>query len=78
MRNDDADPVLARRTALAVLGAGPGSGGTELGVAGDIPVGGGKVFADKQVVVTQPAGRRRSPWTGSRSRSPAARSHWRR
>jgi Rieske Fe-S protein len=30
-------------------------GGTELGAAGDIPVGGGKVFADKQVVVTQPA-----------------------
>jgi Rieske Fe-S protein len=30
-------------------------GGTELGAAGDVPVGGGKVFADKQVVVTQPA-----------------------
>lgn len=29
--------------------------GTELGAAGDVPVGGGKVFADKQVVVTQPA-----------------------
>ncbi|MEV6828735.1 Rieske (2Fe-2S) protein [Amycolatopsis sp. NPDC051102] len=69
MRNDDADPVLARRTALAVLGAGlvagcstyggspggtPPAGGTELGPSGDIPVGGGKVFADKQVVVTQP------------------------
>ncbi|MGW5723758.1 Rieske (2Fe-2S) protein [Amycolatopsis sp. NPDC003865] len=30
-------------------------GGTELGAAVDVPVGGGKVFADKQVVVTQPA-----------------------
>ncbi|MEU7787370.1 Rieske (2Fe-2S) protein [Amycolatopsis sp. NPDC049159] len=76
MRDDETDPVLARRTALAVLGAGlaagcstyggtqapppaaqqpPAAGGTELGPAGDIPVGGGKVFADKQVVVTQPA-----------------------
>ncbi|MGW3961391.1 Rieske (2Fe-2S) protein [Amycolatopsis sp. NPDC005003] len=72
MRNDDVDPVLARRTALAVLGAGlaagcttyggtaggtsaaPAPGGTELGAAADVPVGGGKVFADKQVVVTQP------------------------
>nr|WP_225956210.1 Rieske (2Fe-2S) protein [Amycolatopsis lexingtonensis] len=32
----------------------PAAGGTELGAAADIPVGGGKVFADKQVVVTQP------------------------
>ncbi|UOX92376.1 Rieske (2Fe-2S) protein [Amycolatopsis sp. FBCC-B4732] len=76
MRDDETDPVLARRTALAVLGAGlaagcstyggsqapppaaqqpPAAGGTELGPAADIPVGGGKVFADKQVVVTQPA-----------------------
>ncbi|WP_410633066.1 Rieske (2Fe-2S) protein [Amycolatopsis sp. cmx-4-83] len=76
MRDDETDPVLARRTALAVLGAGlaagcstyggtqapppaaqqpPAAGGTELGPAADIPVGGGKVFADKQVVVTQSA-----------------------
>ncbi|MEV4052347.1 Rieske (2Fe-2S) protein [Amycolatopsis sp. NPDC049688] len=72
MRNDDVDPALTRRTALAVLGGGlaagcstysggaggtPSSaapGGTELGATGDVPVGGGKVFADKQVVVTQP------------------------
>ncbi|RSD21403.1 Rieske (2Fe-2S) protein [Amycolatopsis eburnea] len=71
MRDDDTDPVLARRTALTVLGAGlvagcstyggtqapPPSaapGGTSLGAAADIPVGGGKVFADRQVVVTQP------------------------
>ncbi|NBH03113.1 Rieske (2Fe-2S) protein, partial [Amycolatopsis sp. SID8362] len=32
----------------------PAAGGTELGAAADIPVGGGKVFADRQVVVTQP------------------------
>jgi len=29
--------------------------GTVLGAASDVPVGGGKVFADKKVVVTQPA-----------------------
>jgi len=74
VRDDETDPVLARRAALAVLGAGvvagcstyggagttsaaapPPAAGTELGAAGDVPVGGGKVFADKQVVVTQPA-----------------------
>ncbi|WP_329046441.1 Rieske (2Fe-2S) protein [Amycolatopsis sp. NBC_01488] len=75
MGNDGTEPVVARRTALAVAGAGlvagcstygGGSGsssaaasapaaGTELGATGDVPVGGGKVFADKQVVVTQPA-----------------------
>ncbi|MEY9969084.1 Rieske Fe-S protein [Streptacidiphilus sp. MAP12-16] len=31
-----------------------GGGGAALGAASDIPVGGGKVFADKKVVVTQP------------------------
>jgi Rieske Fe-S protein len=30
-------------------------GGTELAKTSDIPVGGGKVFADQQIVVTQPA-----------------------
>jgi Rieske Fe-S protein len=74
VRNDDTDPVLARRTALAVMGAGlaagcstyggataspsaapPPAAGAELGSTGDVPVGGGKVFADKRVVVTQPA-----------------------
>ncbi|MFF4397928.1 Rieske (2Fe-2S) protein [Streptomyces sp. NPDC001480] len=30
------------------------SGGQDLGATGDIPVGGGKVFADRKVVVTQP------------------------
>ncbi|EGG43115.1 MULTISPECIES: Rieske (2Fe-2S) protein [Streptomyces] len=36
-------------------GAGAGSGGTELAKTSDIPEGGGKVFGDKGVVVTQPA-----------------------
>jgi Rieske Fe-S protein len=35
-------------------GAGSSSGNTSLGSTSDIPVGGGKVFADQQVVVTQP------------------------
>jgi Rieske Fe-S protein len=30
------------------------AGGTELGAVADVPVGGGKVFAAQQVVVTQP------------------------
>ncbi|MEV6441381.1 Rieske 2Fe-2S domain-containing protein [Amycolatopsis sp. NPDC051716] len=73
MRDDETDPVLARRTALAVFGAGlaagcstyggspsgtsaaPAPAGTELGASAGVPVGGGKVFADKGVVVTQPA-----------------------
>ncbi|GAB3149069.1 Rieske (2Fe-2S) protein [Amycolatopsis sp. NPDC004378] len=77
MGNDEVEPGVARRTALAVVGAGLVAGcstyggnsgsatsaaappaaaaGTELGAAADVPVGGGKVFADKQVVVTQPA-----------------------
>jgi Rieske Fe-S protein len=33
----------------------PQKSGTVLGAAADVPVGGGKVFADQQVVVTQPA-----------------------
>ncbi|MEU8634075.1 Rieske (2Fe-2S) protein [Amycolatopsis sp. NPDC048633] len=75
MRDDDTDPAVTRRIALAAAGAGlvagcstyggnagtssaaapPPAAGTELGATGDVPVGGGKVFTDKQVVVTQPA-----------------------
>lgn len=33
----------------------PTPGGQALGSTGDIPVGGGKVFADQEVVVTQPS-----------------------
>ena len=36
-------------------GDGAGSGGTVLGAAADIPVGGGKIFTAAKVVVTQPA-----------------------
>ncbi|MGW7469381.1 Rieske (2Fe-2S) protein [Streptomyces xantholiticus] len=35
-------------------GARPSPAGEELAKTGDIPVGGGKVFADKKIVVTQP------------------------
>ncbi len=35
-------------------GESPAGGGTVLGPASDIPVGGGKVFSDQKVVVTQP------------------------
>ncbi|UWE09837.1 Rieske (2Fe-2S) protein [Actinacidiphila bryophytorum] len=35
-------------------GSGGSGGGTPLGKTSDIPVGGGKVFADQKVVVTQP------------------------
>jgi Rieske Fe-S protein len=35
--------------------AGGGGGGTKLSAASAIPVEGGKVFADQQIVVTQPA-----------------------
>lgn len=40
-------------TPSASSSGGPG-GGTPLGKTSDIPVGGGKVFADQKVVVTQP------------------------
>ncbi|QNP73552.1 Rieske (2Fe-2S) protein [Streptomyces roseirectus] len=35
--------------------AGSSSGPTDLAKTADIPVGGGKIFADRKVVVTQPA-----------------------
>ena len=34
---------------------GPSAAGTALGPTGDVPVGGGKVYADHRVVVTQPS-----------------------
>lgn len=36
-------------------GGGEGGGGTELAATADIPEGGGMVFADQKVVVTQPS-----------------------
>jgi Rieske Fe-S protein len=35
-------------------GSAPAGGGTSLGSTADIPVGGGKIFQEQQVVVTQP------------------------
>jgi Rieske Fe-S protein len=60
-----ADPATATTTAAtaapaksaAPAGSAPaaGSGGTVLGQTADIPLGGGMVFTDAKVVVTQPA-----------------------
>ncbi|MEW2115684.1 Rieske (2Fe-2S) protein [Streptomyces sp. NPDC005474] len=38
----------------SVSAGSPGSPGQELATTADIPVGGGKIFKDEQVVVTQP------------------------
>ncbi|MGF1426956.1 Rieske (2Fe-2S) protein [Kitasatospora sp. LaBMicrA B282] len=57
--------VLAGGSALAVAGCGPtnsiakgdaqtSAGPVDLGPASAVPVGGGKVFADQRIVVTQP------------------------
>jgi nitrite reductase/ring-hydroxylating ferredoxin subunit len=40
--------------AAAPPGTGRGGAGAPLGKTSDIPVGGGKIFADRKVVVTQP------------------------
>ena len=47
------DPATASAPAAGSAGSA-GSGGTPLGQAADIPVGGGTVFTDARVVVTQP------------------------
>jgi Rieske Fe-S protein len=50
-------PLLAACGADTGTGTDPGStpsSGADLGPASDIPVGGGKIFADESVVVTQP------------------------
>src|SRR5580698_3675971 len=48
------DPAAASATASAPSAPAAGSGGTLLGQAADIPLGGGTVFTDAKVVVTQP------------------------
>jgi Rieske Fe-S protein len=51
------DPAAASATASAASAPAPGSAGsagTLLGQAADIPLGGGTVFTDAKVVVTQP------------------------
>lgn len=53
MGTDSAAPSDSA-TPSASSSAGAGGGGAALGKTADIPVGGGKVFADQKVVVTQP------------------------
>ena len=48
-------PAAAKSAAPAGSAAAAGAGGTVLGRTADIPVGGGMVFTDAKVVVTQPA-----------------------
>ena len=47
-------PAAAKSAAPAGSAAAAGAGGTVLGRTADIPVGGGMVFTDAKVVVTQP------------------------
>jgi Rieske Fe-S protein len=48
-------PAAAKSAAPAGSAGSAGSGGTVLGRTADIPLGGGMVFTDAKVVVTQPA-----------------------
>ena len=48
-------PASAAASPATGKAAAGGSGGTVLGRAADIPVGGGMIFTDAKVVVTQPA-----------------------
>jgi Rieske Fe-S protein len=48
------DPATRPPTGTTEDGASPSPAGEELARTGDIPVGGGKVFADRKIVVTQP------------------------
>lgn len=50
---DDAEPTGS--TATEEASAGSGAGGGSFATAADIPEGGGAIFADEGVVVTQPA-----------------------
>jgi Rieske Fe-S protein len=47
-------PITAGQAGAAASPAMGGASGTLLGQAADIPVGGGKIFTDAKVVVTQP------------------------
>jgi Rieske Fe-S protein len=48
-------PASSATGSAAAGSAGSGSGGTALAKTSEIPVGGGKIFQDQKVVVTQPA-----------------------
>jgi len=50
-----AEPAPSAPSASSSSSAASASSGTELTSTSDVPVGGGTVFADKDVVVTQPA-----------------------
>ena len=47
-------PSSSAPSSSAPSSSAPASGGTVLGPTSDVPVGGGKVFSDAKVVVTQP------------------------
>lgn len=47
-------PAQSSAPGDAPTGSAPAAGGDALAKTADIPVGGGKIFADKKVVVTQP------------------------
>ncbi|SDG71301.1 Ferredoxin subunit of nitrite reductase or a ring-hydroxylating dioxygenase [Sinosporangium album] len=49
------NPAGDAPAAGAGVGAGAGAGKAVLAKTGDIPVGGGKIFAEEKVVITQPA-----------------------
>jgi len=48
------DPATQPPTGTQEEGGSPSPAGEELARTGDIPLGGGKVFADRKIVVTQP------------------------
>ncbi|MFD8424622.1 Rieske (2Fe-2S) protein [Streptomyces sp. NPDC059466] len=48
------EPASPPASAPASGDGGGGGGGTELAATSDIPVGGGKIFKDRKIVVTQP------------------------
>ncbi|MGL5858466.1 MAG: Rieske (2Fe-2S) protein [Angustibacter sp.] len=50
----EGDSPPASSTGSAATSAAPSGGGVELGPAADVPVGGGMIFADAKVVVSQP------------------------
>lgn len=48
------DPATSDPASAPASSAAAGAGGTPLGATSQVPVGGGKVFTDQKVVVTQP------------------------
>lgn len=50
----ESDPPTSTDSSADATSEAPEEGGTSLGKAADIPVGGGKIFPDEKIVVTQP------------------------